>query len=116
MSIEKLSDGVLRVLTPIGPRYVKPTSLLQRFYLVWTFRHFDVLPLLVLSRRQRRLIEALCNSRGFVSPLPSSGWEELPIIGTVESWPLVLLEKKRPRRPAVVESGGTPSAQQQCAQ
>jgi hypothetical protein len=40
MWIEKLSSGVLRVLTPLGPRYVKPT-VLQRFYLVWMFRHFS---------------------------------------------------------------------------
>jgi hypothetical protein len=39
MWLEKLSWGVLRVLTPLGPRYVKP-SLAQRFYLLWIFRNF----------------------------------------------------------------------------
>jgi len=117
MSIEKLFEGVLRVLTPFGPRYIKP-SLLQRFYLVWIFRHFDVLPQPVLNRRQRRLIETLCRSQGFVSPLPGSGWEELPIIGTLESQPLVLMQEKLPRRPAlgVAEPGGTPLAEQERAQ
>ena len=48
MLIGKLSSGVLRVLTPLGPRYIRPTFW-QRVYLLWTFRHFDLLPLQVLT-------------------------------------------------------------------
>src|SRR5256885_1692056 len=57
MWLEKLSSGVLRVLTPLGPRYLNP-SLAQRLYLIWVFRHFETLPVKVLSSRQRRMIES----------------------------------------------------------
>jgi hypothetical protein len=43
MWIERLLDGVLRVLTPLGPRYLSP-SFLERVYLLWTFRNFTSLP------------------------------------------------------------------------
>ncbi len=43
MWIDKLSAGVLRVLTPVGPRYIKP-QFSQRIYLLWIFRHFEMLP------------------------------------------------------------------------
>jgi hypothetical protein len=59
MWIEKLFAGVLRVLTPLGARYIQP-SLAQRIYLLWIFRHFTVLPLQVLTPRQRRVIDAMC--------------------------------------------------------
>ena len=48
MWFEKLFAGVLRVLTPLGPRYIRP-SFAQRIYLLWIFRHFKVLPLQVLT-------------------------------------------------------------------
>src|SRR2546430_4111018 len=40
MWLEKLSSGVLRVLTPLGPRYLKP-SLAQKLYLLWLFFFFS---------------------------------------------------------------------------
>ena len=43
MWIERLLYGVLRVLTPLGPRYLGP-SFLERAYLLWTFRNFTSLP------------------------------------------------------------------------
>ena len=88
MWIEKLFAGVLRVLTPLGPRYIKP-SLAQRIYLLWIFRHFKVLPLQVLTPRQRRVIDALCVEPRFVPPTETDGWEP-PIIGTLERRPPVL--------------------------
>ena len=51
MWFEKLFSGVLCVLTPLGPRYIKP-SFGQRIYLLWVFRHFHILPLQVLNSRQ----------------------------------------------------------------
>ena len=116
MWMEKLSDGVLRVLTPFGPRYIKP-SFLQRFYLAWIFRHFDRLPPPVLSRRQQMLIETLCTSQSFVSPLQNNGWEEAPIIGTVELRPPVLVQEELQRRKklGVAEPGATPLADQECS-
>jgi hypothetical protein len=90
MWIDKLSGGVLRVLTPIGSRYIQP-SLPQRFYLLWIFRNFPILPQQVLSRRQQRLIDALCAEHRFVS-LTHGTELDVPIIGTVERRPPVLVE------------------------
>ena len=87
MWTEKLSAGVLRILTPLGPRYLKP-SLAQRIYLIWVFRHFEKLPLQVLTRRQRRLIATLCDEQRFISLLD----EEAAILGTLERRPPVDME------------------------
>ena len=96
MWVEKLFAGVLRVLTPLGPRYIK-LSFAQRVYLLWVFRHFQILPLQVLTSRQRRLIDALCVEPRFVSLTESDGWEP-PILGTLERRPPV--ESLPPRRPS----------------
>src|SRR5690348_1409112 len=90
MWMEKLSAGVLRVLTPIGPRYIRP-SFLQRLYLVWIFRYFHTLPQQVLSSRQQRLIDRLCTSQEFVSLL-SNGFDEAPVLGTVERLQPVIVD------------------------
>src|SRR2546429_5702529 len=100
MWMQKLSDGVLRVLTPLGPRYIRPTFL-QRIYILWIFRHFHVLPLQVLSRRQRALIESLCAQQRFVSLSPTDEFEYAPILGTVERRPPVEVENLPP-------AGGVP--------
>src|SRR5215468_1081625 len=97
MWMQKLSDGVLRVLTPLGPRYIRPTFL-QRVYILWIFRHFRVLPLQVLSRRQRALIESLCAQQRFVSLSPASEFECAPILGTIERRPPVEVETSPPRK------------------
>lgn len=81
--MEKLSSGVLRVLTPLGPRYTKPSAL-QRLYLLWIFRHFPTLPQQVLSPRQQRLVDSLCSEDRFVLLMNGNGVEGNPIIGTVE--------------------------------
>jgi hypothetical protein len=85
--LEKLFSGVLQVLTPLGPRYIAP-SFGQRIYLLWIFRHFRILPLQVLTPRQRRLIDDLCEHPQFVSRTQPDGWE-LPIVGTLERRPPV---------------------------
>lgn len=91
MWMDKLSDGVLRVLTPLGPRYIKPTFT-QRLYLTWIFRHFESLPQQVLSGWQQRLVDNLCHSHSFVSLLQHNGFEEVPVIGTVEGWQTTVVE------------------------
>jgi len=96
MWVEKLFTGVLRVLTPLGPRYIR-LSFAQRVYLLWVFRHFQILPLQVLTSRQRKLIDALCVEPRFVSLTESDGWEP-PILGTLERRPPV--ESLPPRRPS----------------
>ena len=85
MWLEKLFAGILRVLTPLGARYIQP-SFAQRIYLLWIFRHFKVLPLQVLTPRQRRVIDALCVEPRFVPLTEADGWEA-PIIGTLERRP-----------------------------
>ena|SRR5579872_5734684 len=94
MWMEKLFQGVLRVLTPLGPRYLKP-SLTQRLYLLWIFRNFETLPVKVLSLRQQRRVEAMCARHGFVFVLEPNGLMDTPLIGTLEQRPPVA----PPRRP-----------------
>ena len=98
MWTEKLSQGVLRVLTPLGPRYLSP-SFLQRLYLLWIFRNFETLPAKVLSRRQQRWIEAMCARHGFVAMLDPSGMIDVPLLGTLEQRPPVAHPALPPRRP-----------------
>jgi hypothetical protein len=86
MWLDKLSWGVLRVLTPLGPRYVKP-FFAQRLYLLWLFRNFDTLPLKVLSSRQQRWVDGLCAMHGFVSLIELNGFPDVPVLGTLEQRP-----------------------------
>ncbi len=99
MWIEKLSSGVLCVLTPLGPRYLKPRSFAERVYLLWMFRHFQTLPMQVLRPRQRKLIEELCAQQQFVAFSPGDEWDA-PILGVVERRPPVEVETLPPRRPS----------------
>ena len=93
MWLEKLTQGMLRVLTPLGPRYVNP-SLVQRLYLLWLFRNFHTLPVKVLSVRQQQRLERICRVHGFVSLTVS----EPVILGTLEQRPPVETEAHPPRR------------------
>ncbi len=93
MELEKLFWGVLRVQTPLGPRYLKPT-LIQRARLMWVFRNFSALPVKVLNRRQQRLIESMCEQNRFVSL--GMGGEDAPIIGTLEQRPPISPAQRRP--------------------
>ena len=90
--------GVLRVLTPLGPRYIK-LSLAQRIYLFWIFRHFQILPLQVLTPGQRRFMDALCVEPRFVSLTQANG-VEAPILGTLERRPPIIVEDKPARQPS----------------
>jgi hypothetical protein len=100
----KLRWGVLRLLTPVGPRYVRPTFW-ERVYLLWIFRHFEVLPQNVLSRRTHTLIENLClrqhsQQHGFLYAITDQ-----PVIGTVERVPQFGLQEA-----AVEDAQGVTSA------
>ncbi|MFY9560702.1 MAG: hypothetical protein WAQ52_10750 [Terriglobales bacterium] len=96
MWIEKLADGVLQVDTPIGPRYVR-LNFTQRAYLMWMFRHFPSLPQQVLSSREQRMVDRLCEENGFAS-MPGVGALEAPVIGRIEKrlsiQPIVLPMRK----------------------
>jgi hypothetical protein len=87
MWTEKLSYGVLRVLTPLGPRYLNP-SFSERLYLLWIFRNFETLPVKVLSQRQQKRIEEMCARYGFASVL-ERGIADTPLLGTLEQRPPV---------------------------
>ena len=82
MWIEKLTDGVLEIDTPTGPRYIRP-NLAQRAYLLWTFRNFFSLPQQVLRPWQIRLIDRLWRENRFVSFSPV-GAPDQPVIGSIE--------------------------------
>ena len=108
MWFEKLFRGVLRVLTPLGPRYIK-LSLAQRIYLLWVFRHFQILPLQVLTRGQRKVIDAMCVEPCFVSLTDANGGE-LPILGTLERRPPVSGKKSPSRSRAGISEAVSPFA------
>jgi hypothetical protein len=105
MFIEKLMAGVVQVQTPIGPRYLMPSSFFQRVYLLWMFRNFAILPHAVLSARQQRLIERMCGEQTFASMAYVEGMDEVPVIGTIERRPVIQPSPLPPRRPAASESG-----------
>jgi hypothetical protein len=107
MFIEKLSSGVLCLLTPLGPRYLKPPTFAQRVYFLWMFRNFQTLPLQVLNARQRRLIDWLCAEQHFVALSPGDAWDA-PILGTVERRPPIEVETLPPRRPNARASDTVP--------
>lgn len=103
--IEKLAAGVVRVQTPLGPRYIMP-SFIQRIYLVWIFRNFPILPHAVLSGRQQRMIERMCADQSFASFAYANGLDDLPVIGTIEHRPPSGAQPLPTRRPVASESDG----------
>lgn len=99
MWIEKLIDGIVQLDTPMGARYVQP-NLLERAYLIWTFRNFFSLPQQVLRPWQRRLIDRLWAEKRFVS-MVSAGAADRPVIGRVERRPPVAAEVVPIRKPVL---------------
>jgi hypothetical protein len=84
------------VLTPLGPRYLKP-SFAQRLYLLWVFRNFPTLPVKVLTSRQRHFVDTMWTQDRFVSF--GLGVDDAPLLGTLEQRPPVS-EAVPSRRPA----------------
>jgi hypothetical protein len=101
MWIVKLAAGVVRIITPIGPRYIQLTFW-QRAYFLWIFRHFDKLPQQVLSERQQHFIDRLCLEHRFIS-LPAF-IEDAPLIGTLERLPIMQVEENSGKPPAVKDA------------
>lgn len=113
MVIEKLAAGVVQLQTPIGPRYVVP-SFWQRAYFLWVFRNFPVLPHVVLSKRQQRMIDQLCSEQIFTSRPYIEGTDAAPVIGIVERRPVMGSQPVPAKRPAATDpSGLTAEASQQ---
>jgi hypothetical protein len=107
MWIDKLIDGVVEIITPIGPRYIQLTFF-QRLYFLWIFRHFDRIPQQVLTFREQRLIDALCVEQRFISL--SAPAHEAPIIGTLERVPLKQIEEEvlaKSPAPGATEAGAS---------
>src|SRR5260370_14508400 len=102
MWIEKLASGVVRVQTPIGPRYVMP-SFLQRVYLVWMFRNFHILPHAFLSGRQQRLIDRLCAGQRFAPLAYAPRIDGGPVIGTSYRRPSRFAQYRPLRRPRAAQ-------------
>lgn len=90
--IERLFSGVLRVMTPLGPRYLK-TTFGQRLYLLWVFRNFPTLPVKVLTPRQLQFVETLMAQDQFVSF--GMGVDDAPLVGTLEQRPPLLEHSER---------------------
>ncbi len=101
MWIEQLARGVLELDTPIGPRYLQP-NLVQRAYLIWTFRNFFSLPQSVLRPWQLRLIDRLRDENKFVS-LSAANVPDKPVIGRIERRAPVQAEVLPIRKPPVRE-------------
>jgi hypothetical protein len=97
MWAEKLTDSVLELDTPIGPRYVQP-SFLERLYLIWTFRFFPSLPQQVLRPWERRLVDRLRSESRFVS-LSAVGEQDRPVIGRIERCTAAKAEVEQLRKP-----------------
>ncbi len=112
MSIDKLSDGVLCIVTPLGPRYLRP-NFWDRLHLMWIFRHFHRLPQQVLSPREQRFIDNLCQSDQFVSGLRLNGLEEAPVIGTLEHRVPVQIDHAPEHAVGIRTSPGTPVTDEQ---
>ncbi|HET7871713.1 MAG TPA: TonB family protein [Terriglobales bacterium] len=86
-AVSQFEQGVVELRTDVGRLYVCPRGW-QRLYLRWTFRNFHSLPLQILNRRQKQLIENL--SRGAI--LTSA--EHVPVsavIGIVENMTVLAL-------------------------
>ena len=67
------------------------------------FRNFPILPQVVLSKTQQRLIDRMCAEQRFVSMAYADGLDDAPVIGTVERRPAIGAEPLPPRRPVVSE-------------
>jgi hypothetical protein len=108
MWTDKLAVGVLRVQTPIGPRYIGP-SFRERIVLLWIFRHFDNLPQQVLPGWQHRFVERLCIDHHFIA-MPHQNLTEAPVIGTIERRPVVGSEPLPSKRHAVTVTENQPTS------
>jgi len=84
--LAKLRHGVVEICAGDECRYAEPT-LLQRAYLLWTFRNFRRLSVRVLNPRQRQIIERLSD---FAHRADAKGMNSALVIGRAElgSFPL----------------------------
>ncbi len=94
MLFHKLRAGVLHVVSPFGLRCIRLT-LSERIVLLWTFRHFKVLPDKVLTPRAKRLLGELLDSDQPIERCKTIHPDDNDlIIGTMDC----MGEQKRPAR------------------
>jgi hypothetical protein len=84
--LQETGPQLLELRTEAGAVYVCP-SRWQRIRLQWAFRHFHVLPLQVLSRRDQRLIEKLSQSAVVTPASPVAGTTVIGVVEKVHSKP-----------------------------
>ena len=113
MWMDKLADGVLQMDTAIGPRYVRLTFR-QRAYVMWMFRNFPSLPQQVLSQREQRFVERLCEENGFIS-MPVHGATGVPVIGRIEKRIVAQAEILPMRKPVVSTKSPIPERSREAA-
>jgi hypothetical protein len=89
---------LLELRTAAGAVYVRP-SRWQRIRLQWAFRHFHVLPLQVLSRRDQRLIEKLFQSAVVTPASPVAGTTLLGVVENVHPRPVASAARVVTMRP-----------------
>ena len=82
MFLDRLQSGFLLFETQQGLVRVE-LSLVQRIYLLWTFRNFRRLSIPLLNSRQRALVNSLFRSNAGVA---SHLHKPLPVIGVVENF------------------------------
>ena len=113
MWIEKLAEGVLQVDTAMGPRYVR-LNFKQRAYLLWMFRHFPSLPQQVLTPREQRMVDRLCEENGFAS-MPGMGAADATVIGRIEKRLPVVEEVLPIRKPVALSNSAVPGRSSEAA-
>jgi TonB family protein len=96
--LDKLESGIVALETEYGPIYVQPSGW-ERLYLLWTFRHFNSLPLVTLNSRQRRLVERLprCSAHNAWGTL-----DRMQVIGTVEGATTPSFSKPLPKETTAI--------------
>jgi hypothetical protein len=102
MLMEKIRHGVLAVHTDAGVHYVRPT-LKERLLLLWTFRHFTVLPETVLKGYERHVISTLLRKSDFLRG--GNGRHVPTCIGTIER--LTPLPPRKPPQRATTAQPAT---------
>jgi TonB family protein len=84
MLLDRLESGFLLLETKQG--FVRvDLSFQQRVLLLWTFRHFRQLSPLLLSARERALIDRLFRHNAGIVSDPEESW---PVIGVIENFKL----------------------------
>jgi hypothetical protein len=96
--MEETGAQLVELRTAAGIVYVCP-SRWQRIRLQWAFRHFHVLPLQVLSRRDQRLIEKLSQSAVVPPASPLAGTTVLGVVENLHAKPIASAARVVTMRP-----------------